>query len=39
MIRYLVIFVVAVTLGAGLSTCGKKGDLQPPPEKKEERRS
>jgi predicted small lipoprotein YifL len=38
-IRYLVIFVVAVTLGAGLSTCGKKGDLQPPPEKKEERRS
>lgn len=37
--RLFVIFVVAVVLGAGLSTCGKKGDLQPPPDRKEEQRS
>jgi len=39
MTRFLIIFVVAVTLGAGLSTCGKKGDLQPPLDQKEEQRS
>jgi predicted small lipoprotein YifL len=37
--RFFVIFFVAVVLGAGLSTCGKKGDLQPPPDQKEEQRS
>jgi|GEM_PF-4511324 len=37
--RFFVIFVVAVVLGAGLSTCGKKGGLQPPPDQKEEQRS
>ena len=39
MTRLFLIFVVAILLGAGLSTCGKKGDLQPPPDKTEERRS
>jgi predicted small lipoprotein YifL len=39
MIRLLIVFVIAAALGAGMSSCGKKGDLQPPPDKKEQRRS
>ena len=39
MTRFLIIFVVAIALGTGLSTCGKKSDLQPPLDKKEEQRS
>jgi predicted small lipoprotein YifL len=38
-IRLLMVFLIAAALGAGVSSCGKKGDLQPPPDKKEERRS
>jgi predicted small lipoprotein YifL len=37
--RFLIIFVVAVALGTGLSTCGKKGNLQPPLDQKKEQRS
>jgi predicted small lipoprotein YifL len=37
--RFLIIFVVAVAFGAGLSACGKKGELQPPLDQKEEQRS
>ena len=39
MTRFLIIFIVAVALGTSLSTCGKKGDLQPPLDQKEEQRS
>ena len=39
MTRFLVIFILAVALGTSLSTCGKKGYLQPPIEQKEEQRS
>lgn len=39
MTRLFTIFMIAALLGAGISSCGKKGDLQPPPDKKEERRS
>lgn len=39
MIRLLIVFVIAAALGAGMSSCGKKGDLQPPPDKKEQQRS
>lgn len=39
MIRLIVSLALVLAVGLGASACGKKGDLQPPPDKKEERRS
>jgi hypothetical protein len=37
--RFLIIFVVAIALGTGLATCGKKSDLQPRLDQKEKQRA
>ncbi len=39
MIRFLVTAMVVLSLAAGTAACGKKGDLEPPPDREEERRS
>ncbi len=36
MIRRIILVMLALALAAGISACGKKGDLEPPPGKKSE---